>query len=171
MYSLKLIVAGVLLALAAGAGLSSVAKAGGPAAPSAAPPIPSPTSTRKIDEYGDISFNDEKARLDNFAIELTNWPEATGYIIAYGGRRGREGEARRRMERAKRYLLTSRRVAAAQLVTIDGGYRQELTVELYVNPPDMTPPSPSPTVDPAEVEIIKERPKVKRPARKPLRRN
>ncbi|HEX6185354.1 MAG TPA: hypothetical protein VFZ44_15825, partial [Pyrinomonadaceae bacterium] len=30
-----------------------------------APPIPSPT--RAIDEYGDIPFEDEKARLDNFA--------------------------------------------------------------------------------------------------------
>ncbi|MDT5159221.1 MAG: hypothetical protein QOH51_3578, partial [Acidobacteriota bacterium] len=41
---------------------------------------------RKIDEYGNIRFNDEKARLDNYAIELQNDPTSQGYLICYGGR-------------------------------------------------------------------------------------
>lgn len=109
----------------------------------------------KIDEYGDIRFGDEKARLDNLAIELLNWPEGKGYIIAYGGRRSRVGEARRRAERAKRYLVTARGIPGERIDTLDGGYRENLTVELRVISKDGDAPAPSPTVDPSEVTIIK----------------
>ncbi len=53
--------------------------------------IPRVAEARKIDEYGNIRFNDEKARLDNFAIEMQNDPTAQGYLVCYGGRRGRDG--------------------------------------------------------------------------------
>lgn len=49
--------------------------------------IAAPPPSRKFDEYGDINFEDEKARLDNFAVQLQNEPSARGYIIAYSGRR------------------------------------------------------------------------------------
>ena len=120
-----------------------------------AQPVP-----RKIDEYGNIRFNDEKARLDNFAIELQNDPTSTGYIIAYGGRTGRAGEAQRRADRAKNYLVNTRGISADRIVTVDGGFREELTVELWIVPSGATPPPASPTVDPSEV----------RPARAPRRR-
>jgi hypothetical protein len=107
---------------------------------------------RKIDEYGNIRFNDEKARLDNFAIELQNDPTAQGYLLCYGGRTGRAGEAQRRCDRAKDYLVTTRGLDASRIVTVDGGYREDLTVELWVVPTGATPPAGSPTVDPSEVK-------------------
>src|SRR5215208_5151846 len=64
------------------------------------PPVPAPTSPRKIDEYGNLRWSDEKARLDNYLIELRADPTSRAYIACYGGRRGREGEARRRCARA-----------------------------------------------------------------------
>ena len=137
-------------------------EAGG-AAPAAAPPIPSPT--RKLDEYGNISWGDERARLDNYAIELQNDPRVQGYIICYGGRRGRVGEAERRCRRAVSYVDHQRRIDAARTVTVDGGFREELTVELWVVPPGVTPPQPSPTVDPSDVKIIKTKPRRSRPKR------
>ncbi|HEV3470472.1 MAG TPA: hypothetical protein VG148_14210 [Pyrinomonadaceae bacterium] len=106
-----------------------------------------------LDEYGDISFEDEKARLDNFAIELQNDPTAQGYVIAYGGRRARPGEARRRADRAKEYLAAVRGIDASRVVVVDGGFREDLTVVLWALPQGATPPQASPTVDPAEVEI------------------
>jgi hypothetical protein len=115
----------------------------------------------KIDEYGNIKFEDEKARLDNYAIELQNDPEFVGYIVGYGGRRSRRGEASRRIERAKRYIVTVRGIDASRLVTIDGGYREELTVELRLRAKVMSPPEPVPTVDPTEVKFIKPAPKRK----------
>ncbi|MDQ3805423.1 MAG: PKD domain-containing protein [Acidobacteriota bacterium] len=114
--------------------------------------LTAPAQPRKIDEYGNIRFNDEKARLDNFAIELQNDPTAQGYIIAYGGRRGRAGEAQRRADRAKDYLVNTRGISADRIVTVDGGFREDLTVELWIVPQGATAPTASPTVDPSEVQ-------------------
>jgi hypothetical protein len=113
----------------------------------------------KVDEYGAISFEDEKARLDNVAIELLNSPEGVGYIVAYGGRVSRRGEALRRAERAKRYMTVVRDVPSHQVVTIDGGYREQLTVELRIRSKDWRPPTPYPTVEPKDVRFIQARPK------------
>jgi hypothetical protein len=110
---------------------------------------------RAFDEYGDIPFEDEQARLDNIAIELQNDPTASGYLICYGGRAGYEGEAQRRCERAREYISKVRGVAPERLVTVDGGFREDLAVFMWVVPPGATPPSPIPTVDRSEVKIIK----------------
>ena len=93
---------------------------------------------RKFDEYGNIAFNDEKARLDNYAIQLQNEPGTQGYIIAYGTC---EGEGQRRADRAKDYLVNTRGIDAGRLVTIDGGCRADLTVELWVVPRGATAPA------------------------------
>ncbi len=111
----------------------------------------------KYDEYANISYADEKARLDNFAIVLQNEPGSTGYILAYGGRVGRAGEAQRRAERAMKYLSGKMRdTDAGRIVTVDGGYREELTVQLWAIPRGFSPPTPEPAVDPAEVKFVKE---------------
>jgi hypothetical protein len=89
---------------------------------------------RKFDEYGDIRFNDEKARLDNFAIQLQNEPGSTGYIVVYAARTGPAGQAQARADRAKDYLVNTRGIDAARIVTIDGGCREDLTVELWIAP-------------------------------------
>ncbi|MER3429188.1 MAG: hypothetical protein C4334_14065, partial [Pyrinomonas sp.] len=130
-------------------------------------PVVQRAESVKFDEYGNIAFNDEKARLDNFAIQLQNQPGAQGYIIAYGGRRGRAGEALRRAERAKDYLVNTRGIEAGRIVTVDGGYRETLTVELWIVPQGAEPPTPTPTVDASEVQTVPER---RAPRRRPRRR-
>jgi hypothetical protein len=92
----------------------------------------------KFDEYGNIKFNDEKARLDNYAIQLQNQPGSQGYIIAYGTC---EGEAQARADRAKDYLVNTRGIDAGRLVTIDGGCMSDLKVELWVVPTGATAPA------------------------------
>jgi PKD domain len=119
------------------------------------PTPPPPPSCQKFDEYGNIARNDVKARLDNFAIALQNDPGAQGYIIAYGGRRGPAGEAQRRADFARDYLVNTRGIDAGRLVTIDGGFREEATTELYLCPAGATPPTASPTVDPSEVQTTR----------------
>jgi len=100
---------------------------------------PAPPAT-KFDEYGNIRFNDEKARLDNYAIQLQNQPGAQGYIIAYGSC---AGEAQARADRAKDYLVNTRGIDAGRLVTVDGGCMPELKVELWVVPTGATAPTAS----------------------------
>ncbi|HJQ30954.1 MAG TPA: hypothetical protein VJ866_02175 [Pyrinomonadaceae bacterium] len=109
-----------------------------------------PPVSRKIDEYGDITVGNEKARLDNFAIELQNDPTAQGYLICYGGRRASRVAARRRCERAKNFLVVSRGVDPARLVALEGGYVQSLTVELWIVPSGAQPPLPTPNGFPNE---------------------
>ena len=94
----------------------------------------------KFDEYGNIKFNDEKARLDNYAIQLQNQPGSQGYIIAYGSC---EGEAQARADRAKDYLVNTRGIDAGRLVTIDGGCRSDLLVQLWIVPTGADAPAAS----------------------------
>ena len=126
-------------------------------------PEVTPTPTQ-FDTYGRIARNDEKARLDNFAVALQNDPGATGYIIAYGGRRGPAGEAQTRADFAKNYLVNSRGIDATRLVTLDGGFREEATTELWLVPSGASPPTASPNVDASEVQTTRP------PRRAPRRR-
>jgi hypothetical protein len=117
-------------------------------------PVPVPTPNQ-FDTYGNIPRNDVKARLDNFANELQNQPGSQGYIIAYGGRRGPAGEAQRRADFAKDYLVNTRGIDAGRLVTIDGGFKEEATTELWIVPTGATPPTASPSVDASEVQTTR----------------
>ncbi|HEV7744686.1 MAG TPA: hypothetical protein VGO56_06800, partial [Pyrinomonadaceae bacterium] len=106
----------------------------------------------KFDEYGDIRFDDEKARLDNYAIQLQNAPGSQGYIVAYGTCSG-EGlcthtsciVAQKRADRAKDYLVTTRGIDAGRIVTVDGGCRSAVAVELWVVPTGAVAPSANTT--------------------------
>ena len=91
-----------------------------------------PVKAKKFDEYPDVNFNDEKARLDNFAIQLQGEPGSTGYIIAYGNKAGPSGGVR--ADRAKEYLVGSRGIDATRIVVLDGGCRNDLNVELWIVP-------------------------------------
>jgi hypothetical protein len=97
-----------------------------------------PRPARKFDEYGNIRFNDEKARLDNFAIQLQNEPTAQGYIIGYGSC---DAEGLTRANRAKDYLVNTRGIDASRLVTTDAGCLPNLQVQLWIVPQGATPPT------------------------------
>jgi hypothetical protein len=90
-----------------------------------------PQQPRKFDEYGNIRFNDEKARLDNFAIQLQNDPSATATIIVFGSC---AGEGQQRGDRAKDYLVNTRGIEAGRITVVDGGCRSDLTVQLWIVP-------------------------------------
>jgi hypothetical protein len=91
---------------------------------------------RKFDEYGNISFNDEKARLDNYAIQLQNEPGSQGYIVAYGSC---AGEAQRRAERAKDYLVNTRGIDPGRITIVAAdNCTAELSIELWICPTGAT---------------------------------
>ncbi|MFN2530435.1 MAG: Ig-like domain-containing protein [Pyrinomonadaceae bacterium] len=101
---------------------------------------PPPREALRFDEYGNIRFNDEKARLDNYAIQLQNDPGSTATIIAYGSC---AGEGQTRADRAKDYLVNTRGIEAGRITSIDGGCRSELTVQLWIVPQGSTAPAAS----------------------------
>jgi hypothetical protein len=104
-------------------------------------PVPKLVS-RRFDEFPDIARNDEKARLDNFAIELQNDPTATAYVIVYPGKAGKRGEVQEHSGRVVDYLVNSRGLDQRRIVTLVGPKRDQLHVELWLTPQGATPPNP-----------------------------
>ena len=104
-------------------------------------PVPK-LASRRFDEFPDISRNDEKARLDNFGIELQNDPSATAYVIVYPGKSGKRSEVQQHAGRIVDYLVNSRGLDQQRIVTLVGPVRDALHVELWVTPRGATPPNP-----------------------------
>jgi hypothetical protein len=94
---------------------------------------PPPPTSCPFDGYGDIKFEDEKARLDNFALQILNYSPAGGLILMYAGKKTFKGEAAYRLQRAKSYLAF-RGVDASRIIAVDCGFANELTAILYVVP-------------------------------------
>jgi len=91
--------------------------------------------TRPFDEYGRICWEHEKARLDNFAIQLlTDHRTTLGHIIVYDEKRACRGEAVARAMRAKKYLVDYRKVPADRIVWRWGGYLPEMITTLVIHP-------------------------------------
>jgi hypothetical protein len=124
-----------------------------------------PPECRKFDEFPSIAFDDTKARLDNLAIELQNAPDTTAYVIVYAGRTSRAGQADALGRRALDYLVSSRGVDARRIVLINGGYREDDYIEIWVCPPGAKAPVASPTVQPGDVQPSTERRRPRRPRR------
>jgi hypothetical protein len=112
---------------------------------------------REYDECNACTFDDQKARLDNLAVELQNDPSTRGYILAYGGRMSPIGQVEKLISRARDYLVTQRGIDASRLVVVNGGFREEDSVELWVVPSGAAPPQPTPTVQAGEVNPVKGR--------------
>ena len=109
----------------------------------------------QLDMYGDVPFELEQARLDILASQLQIKPDTRGYIIVYAGQRARVSEAQSRAGRAKAYLIRQRGIDPDRVFAVDGGYRKELTVEIWFGSRGAPAPIPSPTLRRRDVKIIK----------------
>jgi hypothetical protein len=96
----------------------------------------------RFDDFGDLARNDEKARLDNFAIALQNDPTATGYVIVYPGTASKRRDVQDHFGRVIEYLVASRQIDQNRIKTIEGRKRDQLHVELWIAPQGATPPNP-----------------------------
>ena len=107
---------------------------------------------REFDECNNCTFDDQKARLDNLAVELQNDPTMIGYIIAYGGRTSPIGQVEMLMTRARNYLTNERAIDGSRLVIVNGGFREGDSVELWLVPRGAPTPRATPTVQAGEVK-------------------
>ena len=115
---------------------------GTPCPASCAVAIPIVNKPRKFDEYYDIARNDEKARLDNYAIQLQAEPGSQGYVIVYPSRKAKGDVAQQRAQRIVDYLVNSRGLSQDRVVTVMGPAREGWVVELWVVPEGAPPPQP-----------------------------
>lgn len=125
-------------------------------------PPPPPPEPSKFKAFGSFKEGGDNIALDGFAAELREQPWSQAYVIAYAGRKSRAGEAQARAERARDYLMSKHGMEEGRVVTIDGGYREEPTLELFAVPVGATPPSPTPTINPKRAKTVADR-KVKKP--------
>jgi Tfp pilus assembly protein PilV len=119
-----------------------------------------PQACRKFDEYADLRFNDEKARLDNLAIQLQQDPGSQAYYVVFGSC---DTEGAARSTRAVDYLVNNRGIDRGRITVIDGGCRETLTVELWICPagagaPTATNPA---TVSPCPACKVRPRPRAR----------
>lgn len=102
--------------------------------------IPRKISSILKDFYPPLPRDDEKARLDNFAIEMQADPSAKGYVIVYGAARTTSVEKQKRLKRVVDYLTATRGIDPSRLVTLEGGTRDQVTTELWIVPLGAEPP-------------------------------
>lgn len=99
----------------------------------------------KFDEFESQAFDDDKARLDTFAIQLQNNPDAQGYIILYQGT-DRNSVRNRNVEKLSKktmeYLANTRGIDADRIVITNWGSRPRTTYELWLIPPGAQQPVP-----------------------------
>jgi hypothetical protein len=95
--------------------------------------------TTKFDEFvtKGLSIDEVKARLDGFYDQgLKNNPGWLAYIVLY---RSKSRSSRYSLSATRKYLIL-RGFPARKIKTINGGYRDEPLMELWVVPPGADPP-------------------------------
>lgn len=92
----------------------------------------------------DCASDDQKARMDNLAIQLQNDPSVTTYLIAYTAQKSHQAHATSLLTRSKDYLITNRGIDSSRIVTLNGGTRDQECLELWLVPSGATPPTPKP---------------------------
>jgi len=114
-----------------------------------------------FDRYGDLRFEDEKARLDNFAIQISNEPLSIGQILMAAGQETFENETRDRLARAKSYLVNVRGIDPNRILTLDCGFTHELNIQLSIFPAAVAPLTCDDSIEIpfSEVKFTKSRPK------------
>ncbi|MEK7723650.1 MAG: hypothetical protein AAB336_04825 [Acidobacteriota bacterium] len=109
------------------------------------PPVVTPTPYR-FDGWDAKTFDDDKNRFDNLAIELQNKPDSQGYVIMYQGTDKisvRSRKVEKLSTRAINYLVKERFVPPNRLQFTNWGTRVHTYYEVWIVPPGANPPVPN----------------------------
>jgi len=110
-------------------------------------------NARKANEFTGVNWENAMANLDSFTIEMQNVPQGYGVVFVYGGQARRLNEANAFLKCMKDYLVMRRRVDVNRLIFVNGGYRDNVSVELWLAQDRADAPNPSPTIKPAAVKF------------------
>lgn len=108
-----------------------------------------------FDRYGAINAEDASARLDNFAIQLQNQPDAIAVLVSYGPSGKIPGTASHVLNISQAYLVNSRGIEPNRVQIINAGrfkVPSEMFNELWIVPPGSAVPEPQ-RYDPKLKEI------------------
>lgn len=85
-----------------------------------------------VEEFGRVTFQQLKPKLDNFARALHNAPGATGYIVSEGKWPSQK--------RAIEYLVETQKLNASRINYVERIKTKKLNVKLFLVPAGATPP-------------------------------
>ena len=119
--------------------------------------VPERDRVSAIFESYDKSMSEKqvKERLDALGLYLKDASSFRAYIVSYGGRRSCPGEALIRAQLAKNYLSKLKGINRKRIRTMDAGFQEEWTVELWTTAEGAFAPTPLPTVNRRDVQRIK----------------
>jgi len=110
-------------------------------------------------EFEVFNWEDVIVRLDNSFIELANSPKSNWYIIVYGGQNRRRGEAEAWMTCVEDHVFNRRSfvfrgygLSRDQIKVVHGGYRENVTLELWFVSRGGSAPSAKPTIEPQDIK-------------------
>jgi len=108
----------------------------------------------RFEEYSaDTSQDKIREILDAFAQHLKLNPSLRALLISYGGKQSCRNEALLRARLAIRYLSKRHGVSSNHSTILNGGYREDWIVQLWVGSPGATTPSPARTINRKRVII------------------
>jgi len=99
-----------------------------------------------LDEFSHVPYSEIAARIQNLFVELGNDPSMSGYIAVYGSRQGNKKDtawAIRNIQQSISFM----KLDPSRIKIADGGFREEMWVEVYLLPPGVEPPKPTPTLN------------------------
>lgn len=94
-----------------------------------------------FDRYGAISFEAEKARLDNCAIQIKNAPGSRGFIVVYSGGDWTPSYVEWRAKRAVKYLTQRRGVSVDRISWRYDAHCKSGSILLYLFYPNEASPA------------------------------
>ncbi len=101
----------------------------------------------KIEEFGREGDCQVSSRLDNFFVKLQENPAATGFVITYQGKNALPADYEvSGYERIIRNQIAFRNQDASRFTFLRGGFREELSTELWLVPNGADEPKPTDTV-------------------------
>lgn len=108
-------------------------------------------SPKLVDKFNTkITHEEEMLSLDALVGMLHLAPNATGYIVVYGGRMNKYAEYQIRVERVNDYIKY-RKFDSSRIKILHGGFREQFEFELWTSEIKNAFPPLSPTVSPEKV--------------------
>lgn len=100
-----------------------------------------------FENFGDIPWQAEQKILNRLGEHLTTGsPQSVAFLVVYAGQGSCVREARWRANRAKEYLLGRYKIGADRVIAIDGGFRDMVSVDLFIATKDSCGPFPNPNL-------------------------
>ena len=99
----------------------------------------------RFDMFESKSFDDDKARLDNYVIQVQSVPDSQAYIVMYQGTDAasvKRGDVDKLSKRALDYLVKAKGLDPSRIVITKWGTKENTTYELWTIPPGAQPPVP-----------------------------